>query len=107
MGEGGLDMRDLKSDLEFWQACKGLQAETAYVTPFIDVINDIVPEAIERAIEAESFIEEQHLGLTYQKLCALQDSVRCCRNCDAKVSNHNTQVNMQLHQDNAALGDRP
>jgi hypothetical protein len=49
-------MRDLKEDLEFWQACKGLQAETAYVTPFIDVINNIVPEAIERAIAAEELV---------------------------------------------------
>jgi hypothetical protein len=49
-------MRDLKSDLEFWQACKGLQAETAYVTPFICVVNSIVTEAIERAIASEEIL---------------------------------------------------
>ena len=45
------------------------------------------PEAIERAIKAEDFIEKHQLGITFQEIENLRESVRCCASCETKAEN--------------------
>ena len=73
------DKRDLRKDLAGLQLIKSEWAELP---------RGIVNEYLERALEAEEFIEKFKLGVLYDELAQLRKTARDCANCEFKASNH-------------------
>ena len=88
------EKRDLRKDLEGLQVIKSEWAELP---------RGIVGEYLNRAIEAEDFIEKLKLGVLYDELAQLRKTARDCANCEFKASNHYRGKIATLTEENKIL----